>query len=336
LADIRSSITTYNQRRIIMRFSETNMKRHPAYDVSQGSPSAFEVEVRLDDAVDRQVRSMIAQQSAMTKIQKKLVALALGLLVGVPGLARADVNFNFTTIDVPGSTRTVANANSTHEIAGEFDDAGGITHGFVLRGGVGGVYTTIDKKQPDASSTTVNGINAPGQLAGTYMDDKRLHAYFWSKAVFTTLDPPGSTRSIGGFLNAQGQVVGTYRDTKDQAHVDRRHGFIWRKGVFTTFNVPDDHPVLGTVAFGINDPGQIVGDYVDTSGNRHGFLLSEGVYTTLDPPGSTFTVAQGINNAGVIVGLYFDGAGNKHGFVLRGGARGSTRRSTYPTQRGPT
>ena len=46
---------------------------------------------------------------------------------------------------------------------------------------------------------------------------------------FTTLDPPGSIRSQGGFINAQGQVVGTYRDAND-----RRHGFIWSKGVFTT------------------------------------------------------------------------------------------------------
>src|SRR5712671_4598727 len=115
------------------------MKRQSAYDVSEGLSWAFEAEVRLYDVVDEQARSMIAHQSAMTKMQKKLVAVALGLLLGVPGLARADVNvnFNFTTIDVPGSTRTAANANSTHEIAGEFDDdAGGNTHGFVLRGDV--------------------------------------------------------------------------------------------------------------------------------------------------------------------------------------------------------
>ncbi len=288
------------------------MKRRPAYDVSQGWPGAFGAKVRRDDAVDQQARSMIAQQSAKPKIHKKLVALALGLLLGVPGLARADVTFNFTTIDVPGSTSTAANANSTHEIAGEFDDAGGNTHGFVLRGGVGGVYTTINK--PGASLTIVNGISAPGQRAGTYLDATGFHAYFWSKGVFITLDPPESIRTLGGFLNAQGQVVGTYR-TNDQ----KRHGFIWRKGVFTTFNVPNDNPVGGTVALGINDPGQIVGDYVDTNGDRHGFLLSQGVYTTLDVPGALLTVAQGINNAGVIVGLYVDGFGNEHGFVFSRG-----------------
>ena len=44
----------------------------------------------------------------------------------------------------------------------------------------------------------------------------------------------------------------------------------------------------GTYAYGINDVGQIVGDYTDSSGAHHGFLYSGGTYTTLDDPlGST-------------------------------------------------
>jgi hypothetical protein len=48
--------------------------------------------------------------------------------------------------------------------------------------------------------------------------------------------------------------VGTYRDANE-----KRHGFIWRNGVFitTSINVPNDDPVLGTVAFGINDVGAV-------------------------------------------------------------------------------
>jgi uncharacterized membrane protein len=289
------------------------MKGQLAYGVSGDSRWGFEVKGRLDDAEKWQARSVIACQDATPKIQKKLIALALSLLLGFPGLARADFTFNFTTIDVPGASRTAANANSTNAIAGEYDDAGGITHGFILRGGV---YTTFNASAPNdvVSSTVINGINAAGRLAGTYMGTSRSHAFFWSQGVLTTLDPSGSTRSQGGFLNAQDQVVGTYRDAND-----KRHGFLWSKGNFTTFNVPDDHPLFGTVALGINDPGQIVGDYVDTDGNRHGFLLSQGTYTTLDVPGAMLTVAQGINNASLIVGLYVDAEGNEHGFVLSQG-----------------
>lgn len=114
--------------------------------------------------------------------------------------SRVNASFTFTTLDVPNSTSTAANGNSTHEIAGQFDDASGTTHGFVLNKGV---YTTIDV--PNAVATNVNGINANGELAGTYIDDT-FHAYFMTKSGdITMLVPPGSIRSQSGFLNAQGQ-----------------------------------------------------------------------------------------------------------------------------------
>jgi uncharacterized membrane protein len=113
--------------------------------------------------------------------------------------------------------------------------------------------------------------------------------------------------------------VGTYRTAPAV-----RHGFVWKNGVYTTFNVPNNDPVLGTVAFGINDRGQIVGDYVDTvapnAGKRRGFLLDNGVYKTFDFPGAFITVAEGINNPGTIVGFYVDGTDfSQHGFVLSNG-----------------
>ena len=37
-----------------------------------------------------------------------------------------------------------------------------------------------------------------------------------------------------------------------------------------------------TFANGINDSGQIVGEYYDAGGTQHGFLLDNGIYTTLD------------------------------------------------------
>jgi hypothetical protein len=294
------------------------MRKLP-YDVCPNLRWDCEVRDSLDDAAQRWACS-----KKVSKIEKKLMAVALGLLLGLPGAAKADVKFTFTTIDVPLpppappntlSSNTVVNGNSPNAIAGQYDDSGGNTHGFILRGSA---FTTIDVPKLNVLVTIINGINAGGQLNGTYQDSGGFHAFFSpSQGVFTTLTPPGSVRSLGGSLNSQGENVGTYR-TSDM----KRHGFLWSRGAFimTPFNVPNDHPVLGTVAFGINDQSQIVGDYVDaTDGNRHGFLLSQGTYTKpLDPPGSTFTVAEGINNAGVIVGVYFD-ANGQHGFLLKNG-----------------
>ena len=144
-----------------------------------------------------------------------------------------------------------SNGNSENALAGQFDDAGGNTHGFVLRNRV---YTTIDK--PGSILSFVNGINDQGHLVGTYLDAAGVHAYFFSQAAqFVSLDPPGAVRSQGGNLNEIDQAVGSYR-TPD----NKRHGYIWSRGSFSSFNVPNDHPVLGTIPFGINNRGDIVGD----------------------------------------------------------------------------
>ena len=104
--------------------------------------------------------------------QRFFATVALGLFLGFPGLAKAQ--YNFTTYDVPGSTRTAVNANSPHAIAGEFDDADGNTHGFVLSNGV---LTQIDV--PGAVFTSVNGINASGEISGIYIDaGGTYHGYF--------------------------------------------------------------------------------------------------------------------------------------------------------------
>jgi hypothetical protein len=74
-----------------------------------------------------------------------------------------------------------------------------------------------------------------------------------------------------------------------------------------TFSTFDDPLGITTRAFGINDMGQIVGDYQNAS--AHGFLLSGGVYTPLDDPSATpdtptGTLARGINDFGQIVGIH--------------------------------
>jgi hypothetical protein len=60
--------------------------------------------------------------------------------------------------------------------------------------------------------------------------------------------------------------------------------------------------LFGTVAQGINDIGEVVGNFVAEGGNnflRHGFLRSsKGDYSTFDVSKRTFTSPTGINNSG--------------------------------------
>jgi uncharacterized membrane protein len=277
-------------------------------------------------ASQRDFATAQSNQAHNRKPWKSLAAIAFGLLLSVPGLARAQ--YIFTTFDAPGASRTAINAISPNAIAGEYDDEKGNTHGFVLKNGV---FTTIDAPAGIGAvrGTIINGINALDQLVGTFNvndppgqgDDTR--AFFESNGSFTTLNPPNASRSQGGFINARGQVVGTYRGILRPGDTNQtRHGFFWHNGIFTTFNVPGDDRVLGTIALGMNDVGAVVGDYVAKSdGNRHGFLRSsKGDFTTFDARGAAITVGEGINNAGTIVGFYLvDPDGPPHGFVLKNG-----------------
>jgi len=82
----------------------------------------------------------------------------------------------------------------------------------------------------------------------------------------------------------------------------------------------------------VNDNGQIVGAYIDSSSVYHGYELSGGVFTPIDVPfsGATSTIAGGINNAGEITGGWADSGGNEHGFTLIGGPEGTYNSFDYP------
>jgi len=86
---------------------------------------------------------------------------------------------------------------------------------------------------------------------------------------------------------------------------------------------------VDTSARGINDAGDVVGDFATVDDGQvvgggaieHGFLRHQGKYTQLDFPGSFDTDANGIAENGVIVGTYaaklLDGSrGADHGYVL--------------------
>src|SRR5947209_3128103 len=117
----------------------------------------------------------------MKTTPRLLAALALGLLLGIPGLAAAQ--FDFTTVDVPGAVRTSAFfVNAQGQVAGVYRDAANVSHGFVW---TNGDFTAIDV--PGATLTSVIGINDHGQVAGVYGDTAgNLHGFVLSQGVYTT------------------------------------------------------------------------------------------------------------------------------------------------------
>jgi len=73
-------------------------------------------------------------------------------------------------------------------------------------------------------------------------------------------------------------------------------------------------------AFGVNDLGQIVGEYA-TASATNGYLYSKGKFTSIVVPfsGAVATEAFDLNNAGDIVGPFEYSSGVWQGFLLSGG-----------------
>src|SRR5207244_6442987 len=109
-----------------------------------------------------------------------------------------------TTLDVPGSTSTVASGiNDSGQIVGYYEDAGGTWHGFLLDQGS---YTTLDV--PGSERTYATGINASGQIVGWYpnaIDEPPPLAFLLDNGTYTSLDLSARTHR----LDASDQIVET-------------------------------------------------------------------------------------------------------------------------------
>ncbi len=95
---------------------------------------------------------------------------------------------------------------------------------------------------------------------------------------------------------------------------------------------PIDFPgAAATTAFGINERGEVVGSYRDSSNRTHGFVRVGELLRSIDYPGAAFTDARGISPAGEVVGAYRlpgEPPVNFHGYLLTRG--GEFRRIDFP------
>jgi len=112
------------------------------------------------------------------------------------------------TLDVVGITSTnPRQINNKGQVAGGYIAAGGIQHGFVLKG-----KNLITFDAPGAVGvTTAEGINDSGQVSGLYTDGSgNRHAFVYDirTGEFTAIDPGnGSTAQEAWGINNAGLVV---------------------------------------------------------------------------------------------------------------------------------
>lgn len=127
--------------------------------------------------------------------------------------------------------------------------------------------------------------------------------------VYTTLDEPSGFNTEARGINASGEIAGFYQTdtTCVEGPVDIRylpschkHGFTYANGTYTTVDVPG---AVSTVVNGLNDLGDLVGDYTNPDGSIHGFLwLHTGTITNLDNARAAVTIPMGVNKSMNVVG----------------------------------
>jgi len=126
---------------------------------------------------------------------------------------------------------------------------------------------------------------------------------------FTAIDFPGAdvveTNVFG--INDSGDAVGYAFDVLSEFQI-HPFSFVYdtRKGSYTRLPRAFGEE-FGTFASGINNPGVIVGNFLNELGAPAYIRSKNGVYAAFMHPGSTFTNFRGINEHGVIAGHADDG-----------------------------
>jgi probable HAF family extracellular repeat protein len=161
-------------------------------------------------------------------------------------------------------------------------------------------------------SSRAFGVNRFGEVVGdSYTTSIQDHAFLYSNGKMTDLgalgSPGGSSLSAANGINDSHQVVGA----SEVADGSGMHAFLWSNGKMK------DIGTLGgsqSIAYAINNAGQVVGYASPPNSSVHAFLYSGGKMTDL---GAFFdsSVGEAINNLGVVVG-----ESDSRAFIYSGGS----------------
>jgi probable HAF family extracellular repeat protein len=169
------------------------------------------------------------------------------------------------------------------------------------------------KRGRPATSHGSKGTNRPTQA---------LNPGTTSYTTFSYIDFPQSpyTYATGinsGAASSKMLIVGEYGPELLAGFVLQVEG---KNGMTYAFDPVAFPKSTNQGAFGVNDLGQIVGEYGTTSAT-YGYLYSKGKFTTIVVPftGAVVTEAFDINNSGDIVGPFEYSSGVWQGFLLSGG-----------------
>jgi probable HAF family extracellular repeat protein len=168
---------------------------------------------------------------------------------------------------------------------------------------------------PDSAATAINDRGQVVGISGTCYKavgaSSAKHAVLWENGRAIDIGNLGGIAwNTPAAINNRGEVAGFSDLPGDDPDHPNFHAFRWtrRAGIEDLGTLPGDRLSL---AYGINEGGQVVGQSVGRGGSR-AFLWESGVMVDLNalvPPGSPLLIyANDINEAGRIVGQAYDQA----------------------------
>lgn len=152
---------------------------------------------------------------------------------------------------------------------GFYQDSSGIDHPFELNVTTG-LFASINP--PGAKTAAATAINGKGDIIGWLKTGSNSSAEGWllKGGHYTTFADPDGTSTQPWSLNWSDDIVGSYTDSKGT------HGFILVNPLTSQSYQEIDEPNSNnyTVIEGVNDHHDMVGYFVDGSGNTNGFVAT--------------------------------------------------------------
>lgn len=243
-----------------------------------------------------------------------LTVAAAALFATAPAMAAGTL---YTLPLVSGSTETIAfGVTNSGNITGFWLDSSGIEHGFVGPDD-GSNYTSFDDTV-DGSGTQARGINSNGLITGiaNVGTGNALDYVPFERATDGTITHVTRNGNVLNYLihgiNKSGVFAGNYENPTTLVDT----GYTGRNAVYKNKITVKGISNTGAAGRGIDEAGDIVGWYLDSSAFLHGFYMPVGgTAVTVDDPNGYETIGlEGINNKGKAVGMWEDSSGNRHGF----------------------
>jgi probable HAF family extracellular repeat protein len=150
-----------------------------------------------------------------------------------------------------------------------------------------------------SSQNRGGALNDRGQATGASSGPSGDIATLFGKGGTTNINTLGASVSLGNAINASGQIAGEESSSNDPCLCF--HAFLYDNGTMKNLEPRKLFPG-GSIAYGINKSGQVVGQGFLGSSSFHAFLYTNGKMTDLNPLDGFQSVARSINDSGEIIG----------------------------------